>query len=111
MRLVLFRTRGASPLAPLRVGALHPNGTHVADISACHADNGGAALTSMRVFLESGIGAGEAGRAVADRALASPAYHRSLEHVDLRAPIYDPCVPRIPGARGARARASHDRTR
>ncbi len=105
MRLVLFRTRGASALAPLRVGALHANGTHVADISAAHADNGGAALTSMRVFLEMGIEAGNAGRAVAELALSSPAYHRSLEHVDLRAPIYDPCVAARRRRRRARAHA------
>jgi len=40
----------------------------------------------MRVFLE----AGDKGRAVAAKALAAPAYLRKLEHVDLRAPIYDP---------------------
>jgi hypothetical protein len=39
----------------------------------------------MRLFLEMGA----AGRAAAERALANPAYHRKLEFVDLRAPIYD----------------------
>jgi len=85
-RFVLFRTRGAPGTAPLHVGALHPDGAHVADISAAFADDGAPALTSMRVFLE----AGDKGRAVAAKALAAPAYLRKLEHVDLRAPIYDP---------------------
>jgi len=101
MRLVLFRTRGV-PTAPLRVGALHPNGTHVADISAAYADAGVQALSSMRVFLE----AGPAGREVAARALQTPVYWRALEHVDLRAPIYDPCVSR---SRACRRRRLHAR--
>ncbi len=92
MRLVLFRTRGAPSTAPLRVGALHPDGQHVADISSAYADAGVPALSSMRTFLELGAPA----REVANRALSSSAYWRALEHVDLRAPIYDPCVvPRV----------------
>jgi hypothetical protein len=101
MRLVLFRTRGAPSTAPLRVGALHPDGQHVADISSAYADAGVPALSSMRTFLELGAPA----REVANRALSSSAYWRALEHVDLRAPIYDPCVCRsVRDARSARPR-------
>ena len=88
MKLVLFRTRGSPVTAPLHVGALLADGVHVADVSSAYADDGHGVLTSMRVFLEQG----DKGRAVATKALTSPAYYRKLEHVDLRAPIYDPCV-------------------
>jgi hypothetical protein len=90
MRYVLYRPL-ALPDAPLRIGALHPNGESVADVSAVLHDMGGSApISSMRVFL----GLGEAAcRAAAERALAEPHYHRPLAHVNLRAPIYDPCVP------------------
>jgi hypothetical protein len=88
MKLVLFRTAGAGATAPLHVGALLTDGAHVADVSAAYADAHPtlAPLTSMRVFLELGA----SGHATAAHALATPAYHRKLEHVDLRAPIYDP---------------------
>ena len=88
MKLVLFKTRNSPASAPLHVGALLADGVHVADVSAAYADEGLASLTSMRFFLEQG----DKGRAVAAKALSTPAYHRKLEHVDLRAPIYDPCV-------------------
>jgi hypothetical protein len=88
MKLVLFRTRGSPSTAPLHVGALLVDGVHVADVSAAYADDGLGVLTSMRVFLEQG----DKGRTIATKALATPAYYRKLEHVDLRAPIYDPCV-------------------
>ena len=87
MRLVLFRTKGALPKAPLRVGAMHPGGG-VVDISAAALDAGLAPLSSMRVFLEMG----PAGTALAKSTLANPAYLRSMEHIELRAPIYDRCV-------------------
>jgi hypothetical protein len=83
MRLVLFRTRGASATAPLHVGAQHPAGG-VVDITAAASDQG-LTLNSMRVFLEMG----EAGLALARSTLANPAYLRSSEHIELRAPIYD----------------------
>ncbi len=91
MKFVLFRPKAAAT-APLRVGALHPNGADVADVSAVLADRGGVALSSMRAFLELGA----AGREAAAAALAAPVYHRSLALVDLRAPIYDPCVGMLP---------------
>jgi len=85
MRLVLFRTKGAVEKAPLRVGALHPDGS-VSDISAASVDQGLPALSSMRVFLEMG----DAGKALAMDAVKNSAYLRSGAHIDLRAPIYDP---------------------
>ena len=85
MRLVLFRTKGATEKAPLRVGALHPDGS-VTDISAAAVDQGLPALSSMRVFLEMG----DAGKALAAGAVGNAAYLRSGNHLDLRAPIYDP---------------------
>ena len=106
-RLCLLLLRIAHPRAPprarkapLRVGALHVDGVHVADVSAAVADEGGAPLHSMRVFLESG----DAGRATATRALGNAAYLRALEHVELRAPIYDPCVRGSGGGSGGGAR-------
>ena len=87
MKFVLFRPKGLTT-APLRIGALHPNGADVADVSASLADGGHPLLSSMRAFLE----LGPRGRAAAAAALESPVYHRSLALVDLRAPIYDPCV-------------------
>ena len=93
MRLVLFRTKGADAAAQLRVGAQHAGGG-VADISAAAADQG-LSLHSMRVFLEMGA----AGAALAQAALANPAYLRPAEHVELRAPIYDSCVGQRPAQR------------
>ena len=84
MRLVLFRTKGAAPTAPLHVGAQTPDGG-AADVSAFAQDQGTALHGSMRTFLELGA----AGTALAAAALANPAYHRKAEHIELRAPIYD----------------------
>ena len=84
MKLVLFRPKG-DVAAKLRVGALVPGGVSVADVTAAFADHGDA-VSSMRVFLELGA----AGFAMADKALGNELYHRKLENVDLRAPIYDP---------------------
>ena len=103
MRYVLFRTKGASPAAPLHVGAQTPDGG-AADISAFAQDQGTALNGSMRTFLELGPAAGAA---LAAGALANPAYHRKAEHIELRAPIYDWSVgaARAGGAGRPRARA------
>ena len=95
MRLVLFVNAGAS-LDAHRIGALHPDGVHVADVSSLLQDERGVAFSSMRKFLE----LGEAGAAAAGRALAGPVYLRKLTDVVMRAPIYDPCVLGWGGARG-----------
>lgn len=104
MRLVLFRTKGAIAKAPLRVGAMHPSGG-VVDISAAALDSGLAPLSSMRVFLEMG----PAGTALAKSTLANPAYLRSMEHIELRAPIYDRCVgcAQCPSSRLSSRLSSH----
>ena len=89
MRYVLFKPL-AEPAAPLRIGALHPNGSDVADVTAALGqDAGSAPVSSMRVFLTLGPAAC---RAAAERALADAKYHHPLAAVNLRAPIYDPCV-------------------
>ena len=88
MRYVLFKPL-AEPAAPLRIGALHPNGADVADVTAALQDAGSAPISSMRVFLTLGTAAC---RAAAERALADAKYHRPLAATNLRAPIYDPCV-------------------
>jgi hypothetical protein len=97
MRYVLFRTKGASPAAPLHVGAQTPDGG-AADISAYAQDQGTALNGSMRTFLELGPAAGAA---LAAGALANPAYHRKAEHIELRAPIYDWSVARRGGSAAA----------
>lgn len=89
VRYVLWKPRSADA-APLRIGALLPTGD-VADVTAALQDAGSAAISSMRVFL--GLGPA-ACRAAAERALADPVYHRAAASVNLRAPIYDPCVLR-----------------
>ena len=89
VRYVLWKPRSADA-APLRIGALLPTGD-VADVTAALQDAGSAAISSMRVFL--GLGPA-ACRAAAERALADPVYHRAAASINLRAPIYDPCVLR-----------------
>ena len=83
MKYVLFVHSTAADSAH-RVGALVGEDT-VADITAVLQDDG-LAVTSMRKFLE----LGSAGRAAAERAVKEPVYHRPLNLVRLRAPIYDP---------------------
>ena len=61
-------------------------GTKVANITA---SLGGAPLRSMRQFLNMGT---QATRAAAASALADQKVLVALEEVDIRAPIYDPCV-------------------
>jgi hypothetical protein len=102
MKLVLFRPAGAAADVPLTVGALAADGVHVADVTAALAAAGAGTINSMRVFLE----LGEKGAAAAKTALGDATFHRKLADVELRAPIYDPCVPR-----GRRARRSHSPAR
>lgn len=85
MRLCLFEAPGAPGL--LNIGAMLPDKTHVANVSAFLAEKGRAPMHSMRRFLSIGT---DLVKKVVDAALEASDFHVALADVNLKAPIYDP---------------------